>query len=113
MQKTALYTFVTQDRKLTCYHGYDFGELYDLEADPGEVRNLWDMRRTPTSAGDSWGASSTIWGSWSVASPAIVMLEKVFQVVRVLLHLMTLDLTIHPLRSIIKPDPGRERVGWR
>lgn len=42
MQKTALYTFVTQDRKLTCYHGYDFGELYDLEADPGEVRNLWD-----------------------------------------------------------------------
>ena len=35
-------TVVTPDRKLTCYHGYDFGELYDFETDPGEVRNLWD-----------------------------------------------------------------------
>jgi len=37
-----LKTVVTVDRKLTIYHGQDFGELCDLEADPGEVRNLWD-----------------------------------------------------------------------
>jgi arylsulfatase len=28
--------------KLTCYHGRGEGELYDLDADPGEVMNLWD-----------------------------------------------------------------------
>jgi arylsulfatase A-like enzyme len=37
-----LKTIVTRDRKLTCYHGQDFGELYDLAADPGEATNLWD-----------------------------------------------------------------------
>ena len=37
-----LKTVVTEDHKLTIYHGQDFGELCDLEADPGEVRNLWD-----------------------------------------------------------------------
>ena len=37
-----LKTVVTEDRKLTYYHGYDFGELYDLVADSGEVRNLWE-----------------------------------------------------------------------
>jgi uncharacterized sulfatase len=36
-----LKTIVTQDLKLTYYHGYDFGELYDLRADPGEIQNLW------------------------------------------------------------------------
>ena len=37
-----LKTVITPDRKLTYYHGYDFGELYDLETDPGELRNLWN-----------------------------------------------------------------------
>jgi uncharacterized sulfatase len=36
-----LKTVITPDSKLTVYHGYDFGELYDLGADPGELVNLW------------------------------------------------------------------------
>ena len=32
---------VTKNRNLTYYHGYPFGELYDLEDDPGEIRNRW------------------------------------------------------------------------
>jgi len=28
--------------KLVCYHGTELGQLFDLEADPNEHRNLWD-----------------------------------------------------------------------
>ncbi len=27
--------------KLTVYYNHDYGELFDLESDPGEVDNLW------------------------------------------------------------------------
>jgi arylsulfatase A-like enzyme len=37
-----LKTVVTEQHKLTFYHGRPFGELYDLAADPGERVNLWD-----------------------------------------------------------------------
>ena len=28
--------------KLVCFQGQDYGQLFDLEADPEEARNLWD-----------------------------------------------------------------------
>lgn len=41
-QHLRLKTVVTADRKLTLYHELPFGELYDLNRDPGELVNLWD-----------------------------------------------------------------------
>ena len=35
-------TLVTVRYKLTVYGGQTFGELFDLESDPQELRNLWD-----------------------------------------------------------------------
>ena len=37
-----LKTIVTDTRKLTWYSGHAYGELYDLENDPGEWVNQWD-----------------------------------------------------------------------
>jgi arylsulfatase A-like enzyme len=37
-----LRTYVDRRYKLTVYQGQEYGELFDLEADPGETRNLWD-----------------------------------------------------------------------
>lgn len=36
-----LRTYVDERYKITVYRGHDYGELFDLEADPGETRNLW------------------------------------------------------------------------
>ena len=38
-----LRTVVTERYKLTCYSGHDFGELFDLQEDPNELPNLWDV----------------------------------------------------------------------
>ena len=35
-------TYVDERYKLTVYYGQSFGELFDLEEDPGEVSNLWE-----------------------------------------------------------------------
>ncbi|MXV92015.1 MAG: sulfatase-like hydrolase/transferase [Chloroflexi bacterium] len=42
-QPTTLHlkTFVGQRYKLTRYFGRDYGEIFDLRDDPGELRNLW------------------------------------------------------------------------
>jgi len=43
-QPTALHirTYVDERYKLTVDRNGDWGELYDLEQDPGEVHNRWD-----------------------------------------------------------------------
>jgi len=35
-------TYVEDRYKLTVYYGQDYGELFDLQDDPGEVNNLWN-----------------------------------------------------------------------
>jgi arylsulfatase A-like enzyme len=36
-----LRTLVTDRYKITVYRDHDYGELFDLEGDPGELHNLW------------------------------------------------------------------------
>jgi arylsulfatase len=42
-QPTRLRTLVTPQWRLTYYDGFPFGELYDLQDDPLEHRNLWEV----------------------------------------------------------------------
>ena len=35
-------TLLTRHYRITCYKGEDWGELYDLQRDPNECRNVWD-----------------------------------------------------------------------
>jgi arylsulfatase A-like enzyme len=43
-QRSAIHlrSLVTERWKITVYRGHDYGELFDLETDPEERRNLWD-----------------------------------------------------------------------
>ncbi len=40
--KVHLRTYIDERYKITVYRDHDYGELFDLEEDPGELRNLWD-----------------------------------------------------------------------
>ena len=42
-QPTTLHlkTYINARYKITLYYGRDYGEIYDLRDDPGEIRNLW------------------------------------------------------------------------
>ena len=35
-------TYVDDRYKLTVYYNRDYGELFDLQEDPGEINNLWN-----------------------------------------------------------------------
>ena len=37
-----LRTYITARHKLTLYRDQEVGELFDLQSDPDERRNLWD-----------------------------------------------------------------------
>ena len=35
-------TYIDSRYKLTVYYEHEYGELFDLELDPGEINNLWN-----------------------------------------------------------------------
>jgi len=44
-QQTVMISMMrTRTHKIAVQHGRPIGELYDLQADPGEHRNLWDSK---------------------------------------------------------------------
>ncbi len=40
--KLTIRSYIDQSYKMNLYRGKDWGELFDLQKDPGEVRNVWD-----------------------------------------------------------------------
>ena len=36
-------TYINERYKLTAYFNQDYGEIFDLQKDPGEINNLWDV----------------------------------------------------------------------
>ena len=42
--KMNIRSYISHRYKLTVHYNQDYGELYDLEADPGEITNLWSSK---------------------------------------------------------------------
>ncbi len=55
-----LRTYIDERYKLTVYHDRSYGELFDLQADPGELRNLWDDPTASALKAEILSASSTL-----------------------------------------------------
>jgi uncharacterized sulfatase len=36
-------TYISDRYKMTVHYNREYGEIYDLKEDPGELRNLWDL----------------------------------------------------------------------
>jgi uncharacterized sulfatase len=36
-------TYISDQYKMTVHYNREYGEIYDLKEDPGELRNLWDL----------------------------------------------------------------------
>jgi len=45
LQRTYATMYRNERHKLIVYHGMEIGELYDMQADPNEHKNLWDSPR--------------------------------------------------------------------
>ncbi len=64
-----LRTLVTERWRLTVYRGVAWGELYDLQEDPHEMHNLWQVPRYQTVRGELlWQMVKTM-EDWSDDSP--------------------------------------------
>ena len=50
--KMNIRTFINSRYKLTVHYNQDYGELYDLESDPGEMVNLWSSKEHQSLKGD-------------------------------------------------------------
>ena len=46
------HSYINERYKITVYQEQGFGELFDLEEDPNEVRNLWDVPEAQTLKGE-------------------------------------------------------------
>jgi hypothetical protein len=51
--------------KLVVYHGHDVGELYDLEKDPNEFKNLWD---DPSATSIKWDLTKRLFDATMIAT---------------------------------------------
>jgi len=45
-------TYINKRYKITVYHKQNFGEMFDIQQDPNEIKNLWDVPETQTLKGE-------------------------------------------------------------